>query len=113
MKPTKFSSASGSEKTVPSLYTKNLNRILSERDAQIEMLQKQLQDATKEMEETTDTLKRIALEKDRHEKKINQLSELNVDLKKQLNSVNEKCQQLQDDVAYLEKCYQTKNKDVS
>lgn len=108
-----LSSSTSTEKEPRISHAKNLNRILNERDAQIEMLQRQLLDATKEMEKTTDTLERIALERDTYERRVNQYNELNADLKKQLSNVNEKCQQLQDDVAFLEKGYQTKSKDVS
>lgn len=65
------------------------------------------------MEETTDTLKRIALERDTFEKKLGQLSTVNNDLKKQLKILNERCQQLQDELTFLEESYQMKNKDVS
>lgn len=85
---------------------------MCERESQIEMLQRQLQDATKEMEETTETLKRIALERDTFEKKIGQLSNLNTDLKKQLQTLNDRCQQLQEELTFLERSYQIKSKDV-
>lgn len=94
------------------LHTTSLHKLIYEKDVQIGELQKQLQDATGEMRETTDTLKLAAREKDRFERKISQLAALNTDLKKQLKAVNERCQQLQDDVAFLEENCVKKDKDV-
>lgn len=105
--------SSSTNKAPKAEYTANLNKILCEREAQIEMLQKQLQGATKEMEETTDILNRISHEKGAFEKRAKQLGVLNADLKEQLKVLNERCQQLQDEIAFLEESYQIKDKDVS
>lgn len=91
----------------------NLNEILCEKDAQIENLRRQLQDATKEMEETTSTLKRIAEEREKHEKAGAQLNGFNKDLKKQLKSAHERCKDLQDEVGFLEKGFAEKHSEVT
>lgn len=90
-----------------------LNDLLLERDAKIDMLQSQLQVATNEMEETTKVIKELTEERNRNSRKIEQLVELQKDIKNQLITCHERCQELQEQIDYAERKFQEKDTDVN
>lgn len=75
-------------------------------------VQIQLQIATKEMEENTEILRTLKEERDRDASRVKELNQTVKNLKKQLKSVHERCQNLQEEVVYVEKTVASKDAEV-
>lgn len=89
-----------------------LSTILNQRDRQLEEMKSQLHGATNEMEECTDTIEKLKLERDECLKKNAELSCSVKELKKHLKSSHARCQDLQENVVYAEKFAESKDQDV-
>ncbi|KAJ8968110.1 hypothetical protein NQ314_002465 [Rhamnusium bicolor] len=89
-----------------------LQRILSERENQLIEVQTQLQIATREMEESTEIMKKLKFEREQDANKIKEFNESVKDLKKQVKGAHQRCQNLQEEVAYAEKCAASKEEEL-
>lgn len=89
-----------------------MQRSLSEREKQLTEVQIQLQVATKEMEANTEILQTLQEERDRDANKVKELDQSVRNLRKQLKSVHERCQNLQEELAYAEKTAASKDEEV-
>lgn len=93
--------------------TDAVKKALSERDKQLLDLKTQLQVATKEMEQSTDVIKKLKQERDDNKRKIEELNTSLKELKKQLNGMHERCQNLQNDISFQETTIREKDAEVS
>lgn len=90
-----------------------LNVVLSEHEGRIEELQAELLNAAREMDDITDTIHELTKEKDSNSKKVYKLTSVNEELTKQQESLRDTCQHLHNQVTFLEKRFEEKDKAVS
>lgn len=89
-----------------------LGKIVADREKQLADVKTQLQVATKEMDKSTAAIKSLKDERDLNKKKIETIDDTVKELKKQLTSVHERCQNLQAEVAFNQKTISEKDVEV-
>lgn len=76
-------------------------------------VQKRLQSAVEEMEESTHVIKHLSGEKSSYKRKLVELAVMVKDLKAQLKEAHERSQGLQEAVRHVDRVVEEKTKDVS
>ncbi|GJQ81526.1 hypothetical protein Trydic_g4888 [Trypoxylus dichotomus] len=89
-----------------------LNKIISDRETSIHQLQRQLEKATREMQETTSVLNKLSDDRNTYLTQMNESKELLKELKGQLKQCNIRAQEQQDQVIFLENLLAKKDKDL-
>ncbi|KAG5876194.1 hypothetical protein JTB14_001937 [Gonioctena quinquepunctata] len=89
-----------------------LQRALSDREKQLIEVQSQLQVATKEMEESTELLRKITAERGDDSKKIGQLENNIAEMKKLLSAAYERSQNIQDQLVSAEDNFRCKDEEL-
>lgn len=95
------------------LYITALNKALVEREDQLMEVQKRLQSAVEEMEESTHVIKHLSGEKSLYKRKLFELAVMVKNLKAQLREAHERSQGLQEAVKHVDRVVEEKTKDVS
>lgn len=90
-----------------------LNKVIAESDTKILQLQKQLQTATKEMQDTTEVLNKLTNERDLYRTQIIEAKHSLKELKSQLKQNSARCQDQQEQVLFLENLSSKKDQEVS
>ncbi|XP_017769408.1 PREDICTED: LOW QUALITY PROTEIN: centrosomal protein of 290 kDa-like [Nicrophorus vespilloides] len=89
-----------------------LSKVLGERERKIKDLQNQLETATKEMLETTEAIENIGKERTGHVRSLEKMNAFNKELKKQLKTTHNRCQELQEEVKYQENLAEMRDMDL-
>lgn len=89
-----------------------LQRLLSEREKQLVDVKTQLQVATKEIEESTEIIRKLKSDKETSQKKIDELESTSKECKNQLKTVYERCKNLQNELTFAEKHASEKTEEV-
>nr|XP_023020845.1 centrosomal protein of 290 kDa [Leptinotarsa decemlineata] len=89
-----------------------LQRALSDRDNQLLEVRTQLQDATKEMKESTELLKKMKMEKENDSRKKSEMEETITEMKTLLNTAHERSQKLQNELAFSEENVKSKENEL-
>lgn len=94
------------------LHINVIQKLLEDREKQIQDLQIQLKEATTEMQEITELIENLKMERSSQLQKLEDTSSMNVTLKKQLKASHERSQTLQEDLKHAEKLASGKDADV-
>lgn len=88
-------------------------KALSDREKQLADVKTKLQIATKEMEKSTEVIKKLKQEKETNNRKSEEMDDTVKELKKQLKIVHDRCQNLHNEISFNEKIIGDKEMEVS
>ncbi|KAK5649525.1 hypothetical protein RI129_000554 [Pyrocoelia pectoralis] len=94
-------------------YVGVLNKVIHEREDQLTELRIRMQEATKEMEKSTQLINQLTFEKNACIRRIDESSAVIKNLKNQIKAAHERCRELQDNIKYADQLVESKQKDIN